>query len=494
LAHLQGHTRQSEELYRRAWLRFEADDHRDEELAANIGEWYGTLLVADGRASEAVEWVRRALVTMTVGSKHPRWAMFVLPVALACRGDTAQALEVLAAIPEDANAAGPLDMTQLIARGLARLWSEERQGAVPDLRRAGDLARQLAIGPYLAVAAAHLSDAEYRLGDWDASILHGEVGASAMDDADQVFWSGPAHAVAASAFVARGQWEQAEQHIEMAERVAALSGALDTLAYAATARARLELTRGQPAKAIGALEPLVATTAEPLQEPGILGWRLLLAEALILTGDYGRAQEVLDQARERIELRRLAPLRVVVARLQGEIQARTGYLDEALQTFAAGLAVADPGVGPFECAQLELAYGSWLRRQGRRRAAKEQLERARERLLRLRAQPLLERCEAELAGAGLKPARRTPDERNRLTAQELAVARLVADGLTNRAVASQLVISRKTVEYHLDNVYTKLAISSRTQLAGYFLQGARREAFSLQEAGRSAASAGLPST
>src|SRR5262249_58972994 len=67
---------------------------------------------------------------------------------------------------------------------------------------------------------------------------------------------------------------------------------------------------------------------------------------------------------------------------------------------------------------LELAYGSLLRRHGHRRAARQQLESARERLLALRAEPTLRRCEAELAGTGLKPIRRTVDARNLLTSQE----------------------------------------------------------------------------
>ena len=52
-----------------------------------------------------------------------------------------------------------------------------------------------------------------------------------------------------------------------------------------------------------------------------------------------------------------------------------------------------------------------------------------------------------------------------LTRQELAVARLVAAGGTNREAAAKLVVSVKTIEYHLGNVYAKLGVTSRTQLA-----------------------------
>jgi len=61
--------------------------------------------------------------------------------------------------------------------------------------------------------------------------------------------------------------------------------------------------------------------------------------------------------------------------------------------------------------------------------------------------------------------------RSLLTSRELAVAKLVARGLTNREVATELIISPKTVEFHLGNVYGKLGFSSRTQLASSWRQG-----------------------
>jgi DNA-binding NarL/FixJ family response regulator len=120
---------------------------------------------------------------------------------------------------------------------------------------------------------------------------------------------------------------------------------------------------------------------------------------------------------------------------------------------------------PFGRALLELAYGSFLRRTGRRTAAAAQLEAARKTFAGLDARPYLERCEHELAACGLTPARRQDRSSVHLTPQELAVARLVVKGLTNREAAAELVVSVKTVEYHLGKVYAKFGITSRTQLA-----------------------------
>ena len=123
---------------------------------------------------------------------------------------------------------------------------------------------------------------------------------------------------------------------------------------------------------------------------------------------------------------------------------------------------------PFQRALVELAYGQVLRRAGQRRAAAERLSAARERLVGLRARPWVERCEQELAACGLAPAKRSEFDPSRLTAQELAVARLVAVGMSNRQVASELFISIKTVQFHLTHIYAKLGVSSRAELAAQF--------------------------
>jgi DNA-binding NarL/FixJ family response regulator len=82
----------------------------------------------------------------------------------------------------------------------------------------------------------------------------------------------------------------------------------------------------------------------------------------------------------------------------------------------------------------------------------------------LGAHPFERRCDQQLAACGLAPAKRRGLDRARLTPQELAVARLVAEGRTNREVAAELVVSGKTVEFHLRNVFAKLGVTSRSQL------------------------------
>ena len=119
---------------------------------------------------------------------------------------------------------------------------------------------------------------------------------------------------------------------------------------------------------------------------------------------------------------------------------------------------------PYEQALIELSQGQVLRRSGERRAAAATLLAAQRRLSGLGAQPALQRCETELAACGLAPAARKTRDYTTLTPQELAVARLVVSGMTNREVSEQLMLSTKTVEFHLSHVYAKLGMRTRSEL------------------------------
>jgi DNA-binding CsgD family transcriptional regulator len=120
---------------------------------------------------------------------------------------------------------------------------------------------------------------------------------------------------------------------------------------------------------------------------------------------------------------------------------------------------------PFDRARAELAYGELLRRARRRVDARSHLEAALDTFERLGAAPWAERARQELRASGQATRRRDPSTLWQLTPQELQVARFVAQGLPTREVAAQLFLSPRTVEFHLRNVFGKLGISSRTQLA-----------------------------
>ncbi|MDA0185389.1 AAA family ATPase [Solirubrobacter phytolaccae] len=117
-----------------------------------------------------------------------------------------------------------------------------------------------------------------------------------------------------------------------------------------------------------------------------------------------------------------------------------------------------------EHARSRLLYGEWLRREGRRVDAREQLRVAREAFLTMGADGFADRTRHELLATGEKVRARREDTRDELTPQEQHIARLARDGLSNPEIGAELFLSPRTVEWHLKKVFTKLGISSRRAL------------------------------
>lgn len=115
-------------------------------------------------------------------------------------------------------------------------------------------------------------------------------------------------------------------------------------------------------------------------------------------------------------------------------------------------------------ARTHLVYGEWLRREGRRQAARQQLRTAHDMLSDMGAEAFAARAGRELRATGERPRSRTAQRSDALTAQELQIARLVATGATSREVGAQLFLSPRTVEAHLRSIFPKLGITSRRQL------------------------------
>ena len=119
---------------------------------------------------------------------------------------------------------------------------------------------------------------------------------------------------------------------------------------------------------------------------------------------------------------------------------------------------------PFDRPRIHLLYGEYLRRQGRRLEAREHLRDALRGFEELTAEPWAERARTELRASGETARKRTPDAVVSLTPQELQIARLVGQGLTNKEVAAQLFLSPRTIDAHLRGVFAKLGITSRRAL------------------------------
>jgi DNA-binding CsgD family transcriptional regulator len=120
---------------------------------------------------------------------------------------------------------------------------------------------------------------------------------------------------------------------------------------------------------------------------------------------------------------------------------------------------------PYDLARAGLAYGEFLRRSNRRVDARVHLRSALETFTDLGATPLMARATEELRASGETARKRDPSTLLDLTPMERKVAQLVSTGLSNKDVAAQCWVSPRTVAFHLRNVFTKVGVSSRTELA-----------------------------
>ena len=141
--------------------------------------------------------------------------------------------------------------------------------------------------------------------------------------------------------------------------------------------------------------------------------------------------------------------------------------DEAERLYREAIGHLSSAPARTELARAHLLYGEWLRRQRRRREAREHLRTARDMLEAMGMDAFAERAGRELRATGETARKRTAaaarDEE--LTAQEAHIARLAREGLSNPEIGTRLFISARTVQYHLGNIFAKLGIASRSQLS-----------------------------
>jgi DNA-binding NarL/FixJ family response regulator len=119
---------------------------------------------------------------------------------------------------------------------------------------------------------------------------------------------------------------------------------------------------------------------------------------------------------------------------------------------------------PFYAARAQLAYGAWLRRNRRMTESRAPLREAAQTFDAFGLLRFAERARRELRASGEAPRRRKPETWAQLTPQELQIAQLAADGLSNREIGERLFLSHRTVGSHLYRLFPKLGVTSRAQL------------------------------
>jgi DNA-binding CsgD family transcriptional regulator len=459
VAFLGGRHADAEALLMDAWRAEESTV--DSRLAGPVAAHLAWLFSLQMRLDLVVQWATRAIEAGHVYHREvPVRSLIMTSLGLAGRAE--EALALAASIPDqDMGAAASAEL--VVGRGLVRMWTDDLEAAHADLSAVA--ASPLLPGMPL-VALGWLAEAEFRLGAWDDSVVHANLAVSLVDDTDQV-WLGPfVHTMAVWALAARGDWERAQAHVRSAGEGAAVLGDPAGKGYAAVAAAHLAFCRGDPTAVVDALQPIRSLPGwQQVEEPGVLRWAEVYADALVSLGRLREAEEVLDGLEAMAVPRARSSTLARAALARGRLATADNDPDGARRAFLGGLDHAEGLAMPFERALLNEALGRFLRRAGERRNAAVRLRAALEAFTVLGARPFADRCQTELDACGLSRPDRPPSGHAALTPQELAVARLVAKGLPNREVAAELVVSPKTVEYHLGHVFAKLGVRSRTQLA-----------------------------
>ena len=376
-----------------------------------------------GSRRRAIELAERSLTGGFLMAEEPLMAFPHAPVTLAIAGELDRAINVYDEALARSRARGAVLSVALIGglRALATHQCGRLTEAAADARQALEAA-----GTYGAPLIA----------PWAAGFL-------------------------ASTLCALGDFDEAEVVLETVADVAAVPQTFSGV-HVLSNRGRVRLAQGRVEEAAGDLrEAGRRLEAWRVRNPGMAPWRgeLALAERLLGRPDQARA---------------LAAEQLALARAWGSpwVLARSLRIAAVVEGGEAGLNLAAEAVATAAWGGARLEYlrslvelGVLRREDGAERQAREPLREALDLATAFGARPLAERAHAELVASGAQPRRARSSGPAALTAAERRVAGLAADGLTNRAIAQALFVSEKTVETHLRNVFRKLGVAGRSQLA-----------------------------
>jgi DNA-binding CsgD family transcriptional regulator len=226
-------------------------------------------------------------------------------------------------------------------------------------------------------------------------------------------------------------------------------------------RGRLRLAMGKPHEGLAdLLECGRRLAAWKLVNPAIIPWRSATAVTLARLGEPQRARDLVEEELSYARQFGTARPQGVALRAAGLVEGDergTDLLREAVDVLRRSPA-------RLELARVQCDLGASLRRGGHRHDAIQPLREALDGAVRCGAVLLAERSRAELVAAGATPRREALRGRNALTASELRVAEMAAEGMTNREIAQGLFVTLRTVETHLTHAYRKLDIHARAEL------------------------------
>jgi DNA-binding CsgD family transcriptional regulator len=274
-------------------------------------------------------------------------------------------------------------------------------------------------------------------------------------DTGQPQWSRDLHGMMAYLAAVEGDQDRCRQLADAAGADPASSFMSAATPWVHWALGLLDLGRGHPGTALVQLETIWQGPAR--YHASALRSIPDLVEAAVRLGQPERAAKPLARFSGWARQAGMPGIEALAERCHALLESGQG----AEQHYLTALKLHE---GSFEQARTQLLYGAWLRRARRKTDAGTQLRAAVDNLDRIGAAPWAEQARAELSAIGTPAPRTDAASSPRLTPQELQVARLATQGLSNRDIAAQLFLSPRTVGYHLYKAFPKLGITSRSQL------------------------------
>jgi DNA-binding CsgD family transcriptional regulator len=368
------------------------------------------------------------------------------------------ALDTVLARARDAGAgAGPRALLEVASRAFVAACDEEcveiASALVTQARERGTVH---ALPGGLGIATL----AQVVLGRHREAWISGSEAMAIARDTGQPLWVSYAAGALAHLAAVEGDEDRCRQHAELAALdgrapVSAMSGA----AWAQAGLALLDLGSG---RVQGCLDRLQAMAHGPSRHlAAVVRSVPTEIEAAVRLGRAGDAVEPLALLTRWAAVVRRPWSDALLARCR----ALTAPDAEAEAHFERALALHAAANRPFEQGRTALLYGEWLRRARRKSDARVQLSAALTTFEEIGSAPWAARARAELGASGARTEQAAPSPAFRLlTPQELQITQLAAQGLSNRDIAAQLILSPRTVAYHLYKAYPKLGISSRGEL------------------------------
>ncbi len=360
---------------------------------------------------------------------------------------------------DDASGRTPEGLRVSAQLGLFACWMEDYDTARRETERAVGGARDGGFVSNLPLALSALGELEFRVGDWIAARAHAEEAVRLAEAADQFLHYG--HTLLLLLSAVTGDADRLLGYAELVSTIAARSGSLTLAMHAHAGGGLFELGLDRPEAAIAHLSRAREIAEHGgVNEPNYVQWMPDLVESQIRAGLEREARITLTEFEAQAQRTGRPWALASAARYRGLLA--SSQTVDAIFAEAHRLVCVLPS--PFERARTELCWGERLRRDGRRVDARRHLHAAHQSFEALGAAPWAEKAARELRFSGGRARRGQRARSDELTAQQLQIATMVAEGRTNKSIANSLFLSPRTIEFHLGHVYRKLDVNNRTQL------------------------------